>query len=62
MVDDLVRLVEKTGNKISEVKVLDVAAGTGIVGKALWDVGFRHITALDFSREMLAVAKKKGGS
>jgi len=61
MVDDLVRLVEKTGNKISEVKVLDVAAGTGIVGKALWDVGFRHITALDFSREMLAVAKKKGG-
>jgi ubiquinone/menaquinone biosynthesis C-methylase UbiE len=49
------------GKKVSEVKVLDVAAGTGIVGKALWDAGFRHITACDFSAEMLEVARKKGG-
>jgi len=60
MVNDLVELVEKSGKNIARVKVLDVAAGTGIVGKALWDAGFRHITALDFSEEMLEVAKEKG--
>ena len=34
-------------------RILDIAAGTGLVGKALFDQGFTDITALDRSEEML---------
>ena len=37
--------------------VLDIGAGTGLIGQALADV---TIDALDLSPEMLAVAKRKG--
>lgn len=41
-------------------RVLDVAAGTGLVGKALFHDGFTNITALDRSEEMLKeLASKK---
>lgn len=41
-------------------KVLDIAAGTGLVGKHLFSEGFTDITALDRSEEMLkqSAAKK----
>jgi len=40
-------------------RVLDCAAGTGLVGQQLHEVGFRHIDALDACPEMLQEAKKK---
>ncbi|NEO42149.1 MAG: methyltransferase domain-containing protein [Moorea sp. SIOASIH] len=39
--------------------ILDVGAGTGMVGEALADLGYTNITAVDFSEEMLEVARKK---
>jgi len=60
MVNILKELLEKSGKDYGKVKILDVAAGTGIVGEDLADAGFTDITALDFSKEMLDVAGKKG--
>merc|ERR1712025_944707 len=42
--------------------ILDVAAGTGLVGEELKKAGFKvdNVTALDFSPEMLEVSRKKG--
>lgn len=40
-------------------KLLDVAAGTGLVGKALFDMGFTDITALDRNEQMLKHAASK---
>ena len=42
-----------------EAKILDAGAGTGMVGKELARLGFKHITALDLSPGMLIEAKKK---
>ncbi|KAK7481248.1 hypothetical protein BaRGS_00027508 [Batillaria attramentaria] len=42
------------------VRILDVAAGTGMVGVELQKLGFRHMDALDPSRAMLDVAKSRG--
>jgi ubiquinone/menaquinone biosynthesis C-methylase UbiE len=39
--------------------VLDLGAGTGLVGEFLAKEGFTQISALDLSPEMLAVARKK---
>jgi len=63
--DHLVQLLKNllisTGKKdLSKVSILDVAAGTGIVGEGLAKAGFKNITALDFSGEMLEVAQQKG--
>ena len=40
--------------------VLDVGAGTGLVGEGLADQGVSSVDALDISPEMLAVAMSKG--
>lgn len=48
------------GQHIGDVTVLDVAAGTGLVGENLYKDGYRHITALDISKEMLEKAENKG--
>ncbi|MFQ5504804.1 MAG: L-histidine N(alpha)-methyltransferase [Planctomycetota bacterium] len=40
--------------------VLDAGAGTGAAGEALWSLGYRNLTAVDLSKEMLARARKKG--
>lgn len=40
-------------------KVLDVAAGTGLVGEALLAAGFTNLVALDRSEEMLKCLRKK---
>lgn len=43
----------------ANVKVLDVAAGTGFVAEHLKEHGFKHIDALDPSVGMLELARKK---
>ncbi|KAK3583601.1 hypothetical protein CHS0354_039423 [Potamilus streckersoni] len=42
------------------VRILDVAAGTGKVGQELYNLGFRNMDALDPSEGMLNKAKEKG--
>ena len=42
-----------------DAKVLDAGAGTGLVGAALHQLGYRHIDALDMSPDMLALAAQK---
>lgn len=44
--------------KKDKVRILDVGAGTGLVGRELHKRGFRHIDALDPSEAMLNEAKK----
>jgi predicted TPR repeat methyltransferase len=44
----------------SEQPILDVGAGTGLVGKALASHGIKKIDALDISPEMLEVAGRLG--
>ncbi|MEA5469992.1 methyltransferase domain-containing protein [Spirulina sp. 06S082] len=39
--------------------ILDAGAGTGMVGEALAEQGYTHLTAIDLSEEMLAVAREK---
>ena len=41
------------------MKILDVGAGTGLVGEILRGRGYTHIDALDICQEMLDVAKEK---
>lgn len=42
------------------IKVLDCGAGTGLVGKELYNLGFTNIVGLDISPESLRVAEQKG--
>jgi len=42
-----------------EIKIIDVAAGTGLVGVELFKLGFTRIDALDSSQGMLNEAEKK---
>ncbi|CAG0924622.1 unnamed protein product [Notodromas monacha] len=44
----------------NHVRILDVAAGTGKIGKHLADMGFTEIDALDASSDMLKVLSSKG--
>ena len=41
-------------------QILDVGAGTGLLGMALVDLGFTTLDALDLSPAMLAEAERKG--
>jgi ubiquinone/menaquinone biosynthesis C-methylase UbiE len=54
-------LVTKSGMKKENIKILDVAAGTGLVGEELKKRGFneQNVTALDLCPDMLNVARKK---
>ena len=47
-------VLDKTG------LVADFGCGTGLTGQAAYDLGFKQLAGLDFSDEMLAVAKKRG--
>ncbi|NEO79455.1 class I SAM-dependent methyltransferase [Moorena sp. SIO4G3] len=40
-------------------KILDAAAGTGLVGQRLYQEGYRHLVAIDMSQEMLNKARQK---
>ncbi|XP_046580285.1 methyltransferase-like protein 27 [Haliotis rubra] len=52
-------LTEHFNDNITETKILDVAAGTGSVGKELQDRGFKHLDALEPAAGMLEQARKK---
>ncbi|AKS47630.1 hypothetical protein SAMN05444287_2714 [Octadecabacter temperatus] len=54
---EVVRVFTAAGG---EGPVLDVGAGTGLVGEGLLAAGVGPIDALDLSDEMLSVAKSKG--
>jgi len=43
-----------------EERILDIGAGTGLLGAALVDLGFTSIDGLDLSPAMLAEAASKG--
>ena len=47
------------GEQRKTMKILDVGAGTGLVGENLRGRGYTHIDALDISQEMLDVTKEK---
>lgn len=42
-----------------EAVILDAGSGTGLVGEELKKRGFRHLDALDYSRDMLEQARRK---
>jgi SAM-dependent methyltransferase len=52
-VDVAVRYFPKTA------RILDAGAGTGMVGKLLFDRGYRDLVAMDLSQGMLDVARRK---
>ena len=62
MADYLLELVEQAGMNKKDLTILDVAAGTGLVGEELKKVGFTvdKVTALDMCPDMLEVSRKKG--
>lgn len=39
--------------------IIDIGCGTGLVGKTLQTQGYKHIDGIDFSQEMLNVARPK---
>lgn len=43
-----------------DVPILDVGAGTGILGKTLSILGYENLIAIDFSHRMLEIARKRG--
>ncbi len=42
-----------------DARILDAGAGTGLVGECLHRLGFRNLTAMDLSKGMLEVARRK---
>ncbi len=46
--------------RAKECDVIDIGAGTGLVGEVLHPMGFKSIDAFDFSHEMLNIASKLG--
>lgn len=43
----------------NEMKIIDVGAGTGLLGVQLHELGYTSLTAIDISAEMLNEARKK---
>ena len=41
-------------------KIIDFGCGTGLVGKALTEIGFKHFTGLDSSDGVLGKCKDSG--
>jgi ubiquinone/menaquinone biosynthesis C-methylase UbiE len=54
----LAERLEKLGLK-KDAQVIDLGAGTGVASEAMADRDYKNITLLDYSPEMLAVAKMK---
>ena len=54
------RLNQLFNGQIRDVKVLDIGAGTGLVGEVLHNKGFRNIDALEPALDMLNIAGTKG--
>jgi SAM-dependent methyltransferase len=43
-----------------DAPILDVGAGTGILGESLYILGYKNLVAIDFSRGMLEIARMRG--
>lgn len=56
----VMQFAKKNDWKPSDVKVLDLACGTGLIGKYLAGHGFKNIYGLDLSPGMLNEAANKG--
>jgi len=56
--DEIVKQVIKDKPK-DKMKIIDVAAGTGLIGVELQKLGYTNLHALDISQEMLKEAEKK---
>jgi ubiquinone/menaquinone biosynthesis C-methylase UbiE len=60
MMDGVMLAAEYVAKYVSkEARILDIAAGTGSVGKFLFQHGYRHLEALDISTGMLEKAREK---
>lgn len=59
---EVAKIVDKICVKLGmgkDIRILDAAAGTGFVGKALHDIGYINLDAQDASQGMLNEARKK---
>lgn len=54
----LAEKLEKLGLR-KNAQIIDFGAGTGIVSEAMIDRGYHNLTLIDYSPEMLAIAKRK---
>ena len=54
------KLARKDKMSIADVKVVDFACGTGLIGKYLHESGFKNTVGLDVSPNMLEEASNKG--
>lgn len=48
----------QTVNSFLDLKILDAGCGTGLVGKAMYKRGYRHIEGFDLCASMIAEAEK----
>ena len=46
--------------KETNARILDAGCGTGLVGEALYQMGYKNLFGLDYSQHMLDQAEKKG--
>mmetsp|Transcript_7847 Transcript_7847/g.7098 ORF Transcript_7847/g.7098 Transcript_7847/m.7098 type:complete len:206 (+) Transcript_7847:45-662(+) len=56
-------MVAKSVDKLNlgkDIKILDFGCGTGLLGESLSPLGYKNVTGLDASEEMLKKAKEKG--
>lgn len=53
------RLHEITNEYSKNIKILEIGAGTGNVTLKLLDMGFKNITCVDISKDMLNILRKK---
>ncbi|XP_031550725.1 methyltransferase-like protein 27 [Actinia tenebrosa] len=55
-----VEMTNAFGNDKQKMRILDVGAGTGIIGQHLKELGYTGIDGLDISQKMLNIARDKG--
>ena len=58
-VEHLTQVLKQYGYT-SDVRILDVGCGTGLVGEELYKRGYKNIDGVDFASEMLKRAEEKG--
>ena len=58
-VENFTRKLKQYGY-VNDVRILDVGCGTGLVAEQLHKHGYKNIDGVDFSPEMLKLAKEKG--
>ena len=61
LVSELQKAAENTFSVVEKeaLKLLDIGAGTGMIGEKLVARGFTNLEAIDLSAKMLAIAEKK---